>query len=168
MYPKRTSLSVLNAIERRVSAWKRPGPVFARDDSAGTDNTPSEAISILIVEDDYLVAIQMETALVEAGLESAGIATTAEEAIELAASQHPALAVIDIRLASARDGIDAAIVLLREHGIRSIFATAHHDVHTQSRAAPASPLGWLQKPYSMESLVRVVRKALKGLADRTQ
>jgi two-component system, response regulator PdtaR len=119
-------------------------------------------MSILIVEDDYLVAVQMEEALKEAGLESVGIARTAEEAIELAASQHPALAVIDIRLASARDGIDAAIVLLREHGIRCIFATAHHDAHTQSRAALASPLGWLQKPYSMESLVQVVRQTLKG------
>jgi two-component system, response regulator PdtaR len=124
-------------------------------------------MSILIVEDDYLVALQMETALTEAGLESVGIATTAEEAIELAASQRPALAVIDIRLASARDGIDAAIVLLREHGIRCIFATAHHDVHTRSRAALASPLGWLQKPYSMESLVQVVRQTLNGLAGRT-
>jgi two-component system, response regulator PdtaR len=124
-------------------------------------------MSILIVEDDYLVAVQMEAALMEAGLESVGIATTAEEAIELAASQHPALAVIDIRLASARDGIDAAIVLLREHGIRCIFATAHQDVHTQSRAALASPLGWLQKPYSMESLVQIVQQTLKGLTGRT-
>jgi two-component system, response regulator PdtaR len=124
-------------------------------------------MSILIVEDDYFVAVQMQAALSEAGLESAGIATTAEEAIELAASQHPALAVIDIRLASARDGIDAAIVLLREHGIRCIFATAHHDVHTRARAALASPLGWLQKPYSMQSLVQVVRNTLKGLDGRT-
>jgi len=166
VYPKRSSLSVSDSIERRASTPDRPSVVFARDDSLASDKQPSRAIAILVVEDDYLVAMQAETALREAGLESVGIATTAEEAIELASLQHPALAVMDIRLAGQRDGIDAALVLFREHGIRCIFASAHHDMHTQSRAAAASPLGWLQKPYSMQSLVEIVRQALKNLDDR--
>src|ERR1051326_6668459 len=61
---------------------------------------------VLVVEDDFLIAMQTETALREAGFQVIGPATTAEEAVALAADAHPCLAVMDIRLASKRDGID--------------------------------------------------------------
>jgi len=44
-----------------------------------------------------------------------------------------------------------------------VFATAHYDEHARSRAAPAAPLGWLQKPYTMASLVATVEDALREL-----
>ena len=138
---------------------KRPRLVFSQDEGGRAGRNPAQAARILIVEDDFLVAMQAETALIEAGFEIAGIAATAEEALELAASQRPTLVVMDIRLASKRDGIDAALDLFRMHGLRCIFATAHSDREVRSRAEPASPLGWLQKPYTMVSLVELVRKA---------
>jgi DNA-binding NarL/FixJ family response regulator len=69
---------------------------------------------ILVVEDDFLIALQTEAALTEAGFSVVGIAATAEEAIALAREQRPFLAVMDIRLAGERDGIDAAGELFRE------------------------------------------------------
>jgi DNA-binding NarL/FixJ family response regulator len=116
----------------------------------------------LIVEDDFLVATQIESALADAGFEIAGTAASADEALELASSHRPALCVMDIRLAGSRDGVDAALELFRAHGIRCIFATAHYDHDVRSRAAGAYPLGWLQKPYTMASLVAMVRNALAG------
>jgi DNA-binding NarL/FixJ family response regulator len=124
---------------------------------------------ILLVEDDYLIAMQVEIALSEAGFELAGIAASADEAIEIAVAHHPALAIMDIRLAGKRDGIDAALELFRNHDIRCIFATAHSDPDTSKRAEPAQPLGWLQKPYTMASLVDEVQRALEELGrNRTQ
>jgi DNA-binding NarL/FixJ family response regulator len=124
---------------------------------------------ILLVEDDYLIAMQVEIALSEAGFELAGIAASAEEAIEMAAAHRPAFAIMDIRLAGQRDGIDAALELFQNHDIRCIFATAHSDPDTSRRAEPAQPLGWLQKPYTMTSLVEEVQRALDELGlDRTQ
>ncbi|MFL5260696.1 MAG: response regulator [Hyphomicrobiales bacterium] len=120
-------------------------------------------VRILIVEDDFLVALQAESALIEAGFEIAGIASKAEEALELAASQNPTLVLMDIRLAGKRDGVDAALDLFRTHGLRSIFATAHSDREAQNRAEAASPLGWLQKPYTMASLLELVRNAAAHL-----
>src|SRR5262249_57299617 len=120
---------------------------------------------ILIVEDDYLVATDMEAALVEAGMPVAGVATTGDEAIELADARQPVLAVMDIHLAGARDGVDVALELFARHGIRSVFATAHHDQDVQARAEPARPLAWVQKPYSMQSLVASVRRALRQAAE---
>ena len=115
---------------------------------------------ILVVEDDFLIAMQMETTLRDAGFNVVGTAATAEEAISLARETRPALAIMDIRLASERDGIDAARQLFSEFKIRCIFATAHDDVHTHERAEPFAPLGWLAKPYTPASLVELVAKAL--------
>ena len=117
----------------------------------------------MVVEDDFLVAMQMESALTEAGFEVAGVAASGEDAIELAISERPRLVVMDIRLAGDRDGIDTALQLFAELGIRCIFATAHQDEQARKRAAPAAPLGWLQKPYTMTSLVGMVRQALNEL-----
>jgi DNA-binding NarL/FixJ family response regulator len=134
--------------------------VFSRDDSAGSQTAGSSAERVLIIEDDFLVATEMEAALRDAGLQTVGIAASAREALELAVTQKPHLAVVDIRLAGGSDGVEAAVQLLRAHGIRCVFATAHADADTRARAAAASPLGWLQKPYTMASLVFLVRDAL--------
>lgn len=141
----------------------RPQLVFARDDAVGAPKRPDRPERILVVEDDFLVAMQMESALTEAGFEIAGVAASGEEAIKLALKERPRLAVMDIRLAGDRDGIDTALQLFAEHGIRCIFATAHHDERHRRRAAPAVPLGWLHKPYTMASLVVMVRGALDDL-----
>jgi two-component system, response regulator PdtaR len=118
---------------------------------------------VLVVEDDFLIAMQTEVALTAAGFEVVGPAMTAEEAVALAGEAQPTLAVMDIRLASTRDGIDAAQQLYQDFAIRCIFATAHDDAHTRGRAEPYAPLGWLPKPYTMASLVAVVAEAFARL-----
>lgn len=154
--------------QRSAAATSRPQFVFARDDGAGAAERPARPARILVVEDDFLVAMQIESALTEAGFEVAGVASSGEEAIELALSERPCLVVMDIRLAGDRDGIDTALQLFSEQGIRCIFATAHQDAHSRRRAAPAVPLGWLHKPYTMASLVGMVRGALEALDQDTR
>jgi two-component system, response regulator PdtaR len=73
------------------------------------------------------------------------------------------LAVMDVRLAGEGDGIHTALEIFRKFEIRCIFATAPHDQHSFERAQPAMPLGWLQKPYSIISLVNAVRRARREL-----
>jgi two-component system, response regulator PdtaR len=73
------------------------------------------------------------------------------------------LAVMDIRLAGQRDGVDAALEMLKACGIRCVFATAHHDAETRARAEKAAPLGWLSKPYQLDSLISMVAAALAEL-----
>jgi two-component system, response regulator PdtaR len=114
---------------------------------------------ILIVEDDFLIAMQAESALTDAGFSVSGVATTAEEAVALAKQHRPLIVVMDIRLAGQRDGIEAAGDLFRELGLRCLFATAHDDQQTRARAEPFAPLGWLAKPYTMASLINMVREA---------
>ena len=145
----------------RVAMTRAPGP----DDKPDTQPTGvrpdrQQAARILVVEDDFLIAMQTEAALAAAGFHVIGTAATAEHALELAERERPALAVMDIRLASKRDGIDAARELYHELNIRCIFATAHDDETTRKRAAPYAPLGWLAKPYTTASLVALVTDAV--------
>ncbi len=163
MSPKTSTAQPNGQSQSAAAPPGRPQLVFARDDAAGSDKRPDASERILVVEDDFLVAMQMESALVEAGFEVAGVAATGEDAIELAISERPHLVVMDIRLAGERDGIDTALQLFAEQGLRCIFATAHHDEQSRQRAAPADPLGWLPKPYTMVSLVGMVRSALAEL-----
>ena len=134
--------------------------MFARDDAAATDNASTRAPRILIVEDDYLIASELEAALADAGYEVAGVANSADEAISIAAAERPLLAVMDIRLSGQRDGIEAAIELFEKHGIRCVFATAYQSPETQMRAQSARPLGWVRKPYAIDSIVQAVRRAV--------
>jgi DNA-binding NarL/FixJ family response regulator len=120
--------------------------------------------SILVVEDDFLIGMQTESALTDAGFHVIGIATTAQEAVALAREHKPALALMDIRLSGERDGIEVAEELFRELGVRCIFATAHDDQRTRARAEPFEPLGWLAKPYTMASLIALIRQAIAALS----
>jgi DNA-binding response OmpR family regulator len=129
----------------------------------GPSGRPDERERILVVEDDVLIASQIETALMDEGFEIAGTAATGQEALQLAEAQSPTLVVMDIRLAGDRDGIDTALELFRSLGIRCIFASAYSDHDARRRAAPAAPLGWLQKPYTMMSLAAMVRAAVNEL-----
>jgi DNA-binding NarL/FixJ family response regulator len=157
---------------------RRNGPLIllARGlDLSGTDNDrPSEghelpaqaaAPVILVVEDDFLIAADVESSLRSAGFDVCGVATSADEAVSLARIHRPALAIMDIRLVGKRDGIDAALELRRELGLRCIFVSAHADEDTRRRAEPAEPLGWMPKPYTMSSLIQLVAKSLILLRD---
>lgn len=146
------------AIEPRF----RPRLVFSRGATAGAGKRPDAAPRVLVVEDDFLVSTQIEEALSEAGFEAVDVVATAEDAVGRGATQDVMLVVMDIRLAGKGDGIDAAIELFERHGIRSIFATAHADPEVRERAQKAKPIGWLQKPYTMASLVAAVRDALNA------
>lgn len=140
--------------------------LFAPEVGGGSLTEPGRLARILIIEDDLLIASQIEGALTEAGFEVVGVATTGEAALELVRAKRPDMAVVDIRLPGDRDGVDTALEMFRTHGIRCIFASAYSDPEARGRAAPASPLGWLQKPYTMPSLVTMVRRATSELRGR--
>jgi DNA-binding NarL/FixJ family response regulator len=146
-----------------ASAPSRPRVVFSRDNTSDVGKRPPKPAHILIVEDDHLVASEMEDALLDAGFDVAGVASSADEVLQLAADHKPQLVVMDIRLNGKRDGVDAAIDLFSLYGIRCVFATAHQAADTRKRAEPAKPLAWIAKPYTMASLIEVVRKAVYDL-----
>ena len=151
------------SVQRLGLPRHRPDAFNAPRERRGEAHTHNASERILIVEDDYLIAAEVDAALTEAGFAVVGVASSADEALALTASQRPALAVMDIRLAGERDGIDAALELFARHRVRCIFASAHNNVEARTRAEPAEPLAWLAKPYAMAALVSVVQRAIREL-----
>ncbi|MGQ7792362.1 response regulator [Faunimonas sp. B44] len=117
---------------------------------------------IMIVEDEWFIAIESEAILTGRGYRVVGTATSADEAVALAERERPDLVLMDIRLRGTRDGVDAALEIHRRFGIVCVFATAHSEPTLQTRAADACPAGWLTKPFSERQLIEAVERALES------
>jgi two-component system, response regulator PdtaR len=120
----------------------------------------NDPVRILIVEDDLLIASEMEATLTEAGAIVTAIARSADEALKRCEAYRPTLALIDVELPGARDGIELAVELAERLGIRSIFVTGHSHPESVLRAAPAKPLSWIKKPFGPGSIVAAVKLAV--------
>lgn len=119
---------------------------------------------VLLVEDEYFIALQSEEWLAEAGLEVVGVAVTAYEAVRLAIENRPDFVLMDIRLAEGPDGIEAASNIYSQCGIRSLFVSAHSDEVTRVRAQSLEPLGWLAKPYTKRQFLEATMTARRQLS----
>lgn len=101
---------------------------------------------ILVVENEAVIALDLEALLASWGHTVVGIASTGAQALELAANSQPDLALLDIRLRGPLDGIDTGARLQASHGIPLVFLTAHADPPTLRRAGVLHPVGYLLKP----------------------
>jgi DNA-binding NarL/FixJ family response regulator len=100
----------------------------------------------MIVEDDRLVALDLESMLEGFGLVVCPSAHSAETALQVARAHLPDVVLMDIRLEGAVDGISAAHLLSDELGIRVVYLTAQSDLSMIGRAKETHPLGYLLKP----------------------
>lgn len=116
--------------------------------------------AILIVEDERIVAMDLQRTLRDFGYDAYAVASSADQAISIAAERVPDLALMDIRLRGPVDGIDVARVLRDRLGVPIVFLTAHADVATLERAKLTGPFGYLLKPYRPAELRSVVEIAL--------
>lgn len=124
------------------------------------DDGGSPQWRLLIVEDEFLIALTAEEALRDEGFQVVGVAATYDEAVALAGETRPDLVLMDIKLASRRDGIEAAIEIRERFDIPILFTSANQDAHNVERARPAKPVGWIPKPYAIERLVQAVTEIL--------
>ena len=108
---------------------------------------------ILIVEDEGIAAIYLESKTQQLGYESAGTAFSGEEAIEMSRRTKPDLILMDIKLGGKMDGIQAGKLIRKELAIPIIYLTALSDEETVARAQENVPLGYLIKPVQ-ESLLK--------------
>lgn len=120
----------------------------------------SKPATILIVEDDPLVASTIRQVLHESGFAVAGVASTGAEAISLAGARPPQLALIDIRLAGPMDGIEVACALREQLDIPAIFLSGLADAQTVARAKRARPLGFLRKPFRPSQVFNTIERVL--------
>jgi CheY-like chemotaxis protein len=108
--------------------------------------------NILVVEDEAIVAMEIEEKLTSIGYDIAGVVSTGEEAVKKAGALRPDLILMDVRLEGAMDGIVAAGHIKEMYDIPIIYLTAYTDENTLERAKITEPLGYLVKPFSREDL----------------
>lgn len=132
-------------------------PQGASDDAT----TERRRASILIVEDEALIASYIQEVLEESGFAVAGIASSGPEAISLASTAKPDLALVDIKLAGPMDGIEVAGLMQTRFNVPSIFLSGLCDPETTARAMAASPLGFLEKPFRPSQVFNALQQALE-------
>ncbi|MFH1137286.1 MAG: PAS domain S-box protein [Pseudomonadota bacterium] len=115
---------------------------------------------ILIVEDEVIIAADLESRLEEFGYEVSGKATSGEQALNMIEERRPDLVMMDIVLKGKLDGIDAAEVIKDRWGLPVVFTTAFADAERLERAKLAYPFGYLLKPFQDRDLGIAVEMAL--------
>jgi PAS domain S-box-containing protein len=115
---------------------------------------------ILIVEDETIVALDIERKLAKSGYEVVGSVTSGEAAIDKVKETPPDLILMDISLEGDIDGIDAAERIQRHFDIPIIYLTAHSHPQTLERAKITEPYGYIVKPFERRSLHATIEMAL--------
>jgi PAS domain S-box-containing protein len=107
---------------------------------------------ILVVEDEKVVAADIEECVKGLGYDVVGTAASGSEALRLAANSHPDLVLMDIQLKGALDGVDVAAVLHQDLKVPVIYLTAHADPEILERAKKTAPAGYILKPFDERSM----------------
>ena len=115
---------------------------------------------ILIVEDEAISALDLQSRLQNRGFLVPEIAFTGEEAIRKSAEVRPDLVLMDIMLPGAIDGITAAEQIKSRFDIPVIYVTAYADESTLQRAKITEPFGYIIKPFQERELIIAIEMAL--------
>jgi diguanylate cyclase (GGDEF)-like protein/PAS domain S-box-containing protein len=119
---------------------------------------------LLVVEDEAVVAMDLESQLHDMGYQVCGRVDNARDAIARARADRPDLILMDIVLKGDMDGIAAAAVIAAELRIPVLFLSAFSDDRTVERAAGTFPYGYLTKPFQHRELRAVIEVALRKAA----
>ena len=119
-----------------------------------------ESPRILIIEDEALVARDIQSRLRQLGYEVAGLAHNPRQALELARQAKPNLLICDIHLKDEVDGIQVAETITRDVPMPVIFLTAYSDRETVTRAKSVTPYGYVLKPIETPDLQIAIEMAL--------
>jgi DNA-directed RNA polymerase specialized sigma24 family protein len=127
-------------------------------DTAGREISEQIAAKVLIIEDEPLIALDIENLVLDIGHEVVGIAATRREATALAEKTKPGLVLADVQLADGSSGVDAVNDILKSINVPVIFITAYPErLLTGERAEPAF---LVTKPFKPEMVKAIISQAL--------
>jgi DNA-directed RNA polymerase specialized sigma24 family protein len=127
-------------------------------DEAGRSIAEQIATEVVIIEDEPLIAMELEILVKELGHKVIGIARTKQQAVELASRHRPGLVLADIRLADGSSGLSAVNEILTSFSVPAIFVTAYPErLLTGTRPEPTF---LITKPFRPENVKAVISQAL--------
>lgn len=116
--------------------------------------------SVLIVEDERIVAKDIQTTLIKQGYQVAGIASTGEQALEMIAVHRPDVVLMDIKLEGDLDGIETAERVKNLYDVPVIFLTAFSNTGIVERAKLSNQYGYILKPFQEREIQIVIEMAV--------
>lgn len=119
-----------------------------------------EKVRILVVDDEVIVAKDIQRRLGKLGYFVVAIVRSGEEAITKAGEMRPDLVFMDIKLEGEMSGIEAANCIGSLYDIPVVYITAYADENTLKRAKITTPLGYILKPYETRDLHIAVELAI--------
>lgn len=152
------SIEVFNKAEIGIILAKGPDKIEALLEEASQTILEQVATDVMIIEDEPIIAMDLEAILESIGHRVTGVARTEKEAIHLASLKRPSLILADIQLADGSSGIDAVNRILQNIDVPVIFITAFPErLLTGERPEPAF---LITKPFMPEMVKAVVSQAL--------
>ncbi len=121
--------------------------------------------SILIVEDESVVALYFKELLRKFGYPVPVIAASYDEALSACRKKPPTLILMDINLKSEIDGIEAAQLLRNRFDFALVFLSAYGDKTMLSRTEPLKPHGYLVKPVNDSTVLATIQTVLRRYTD---
>src|SRR5262245_50237306 len=115
---------------------------------------------IMVVEDEGVVAADIQDCLKGLGYGVSRVANSADAAVQQASEDRPDLVLMDIQLNGPADGIEAANRIREQFDVPVVFLTAHADEATLQRAKVTAPFGYILKPYDERELHTTIEIAL--------
>ena len=118
------------------------------------------ATKILVVEDEEIVAFDIEITLTSLGYKVPAVFSSGEDALNQVGIIKPDLVLMDIILAGQMDGVETAEKIKQYFDIPVAYLTAHNDLPTLQRAKRSEPFGYLLKPFEERELHTSIEIAL--------
>ncbi len=112
----------------------------------------TDLIKVLVVEDEFAVALDVQTRLQNMGFEVVGIASSFDEAISKSATDNPNVVIMDINISGTKTGIDAAKVIWEKFEIPVVYLTGVTEPEIIEEALATMPMGYILKPFSDEGI----------------
>ena len=119
-------------------------------------------IKILIVEDEAIIALDMQERLSRLGYQVCGITSTGEKAINLAETTSPNIVLMDMKLKGNMHGIETANIIKEKFSISSIFLTAYTDTNTIKQIKESLNKEFISKPFDEEELISTIEKLVNN------
>lgn len=116
--------------------------------------------NILIVEDESIIALDIEQSLINFGYTVVAIANSAEAAFDAIQHGKPDLVLMDVRIQGQQDGIQTAILIQSQFNLPIVYLTAHADEDTLQRIKHTQPCGYVLKPFQEVDLHAAIELAL--------
>lgn len=127
-----------------------------------------EKISVLIVEDQLLIAQNLKAILTDHDFDVLETVVSGEDALNIVDNALPDLILMDIHLAGELDGIATAERIRQKHDIPIIYLSDHTDSETVDRAKKTFPANYLSKPFRTADLLRALEIAFVNAAKPTK